>query len=274
LLEQIKARGFGIGLHLDFSHCTALSNADRGNWECRWKCLRASLGFTPSTIADTLEKLTAESLVAGTVPPRTELTLYGAAEPQRGLPSWARAIVTSQAQSSPFSVIKNMRTTMPFSPDIIVTGEETPKMLLVVEAKLNPSIRKEDESQLKSYMLHMRCPIGLLVTPDQIRVFRDNYTAHSENSVERVGSFAAPKNWDIFKAPHHGSDLEGPSDTDLAFRFEGAVKSWLEQPGTSPSSYLKEFPKEARETLTDYVVPALTQGVVRSSGPRESIKSH
>jgi hypothetical protein len=168
----------------------------------------------------------------------------------------------------------NSRIRMPFSPDIIVTGEDTPKILLVVEAKLYPSIRKEDESQLKSYMLHMRCPIGLLVTPDLIEVFRDNYTAHSENSVERVGSFAAPKIWDIFKAAHHGTEWEGTSDANIGFRFEEAVKSWLEQLSTSPSAYLTEFPKETREALTDYVVPALTQGVVRSSGPRESIKSH
>jgi hypothetical protein len=165
------------------------------------------------------------------------------------------------------------RPKMPFSPDIIVTGEDTPKTLLVVEARLNPRILKEDESQLKSYMLHMRCPIGLLVTPDVIEVFRDNYTAHSENSVERVGSFPAPKDWDIFRVPHHGSNSKDPADTHLGFHFEETVKSWLEQLAASPSAFLKEFPKETRETLTDYVVPALTQGVVRSSGPRESIKS-
>jgi hypothetical protein len=163
---------------------------------------------------------------------------------------------------------------MPFSPDIIVTAEDNPKMLLIVEAKLYPRIRKEDESQLKSYMLHMRCPIGLLVTPDRIEVFRDNYTAHSENSVEQVGSFLAPKDWDIFRVPHHGSDAKDPGDRNIEFRFEETVKSWLEQLATSPSAYLMEFPKEAREALTDYVVPALTQGIVRSSGPRESIKSH
>jgi hypothetical protein len=162
---------------------------------------------------------------------------------------------------------------MPFSPDIIVSAEDNPKMLLVVEAKLRPTILKDDEAQLKSYMLHMRCPIGLLVIPDLIEVFRDNYTAHSENSVERVGSFPAPKDWDIFRVPDHGLDVKDSGDASLGFRFEETVKSWLEQLGASPSAYLMEFPKETRETLTDYVVPALTQGVVRSSGPRESIKS-
>ena len=160
---------------------------------------------------------------------------------------------------------------MPFAPDIVVMGEDTPRMLLVVEAKLAPRIRDEDEHRLKSYMLHMRCPTGLLITPDTIEVFRDTYTSHSENSVERVGAFAAPKTWDIFRVPHHGSTAKGPRDATLGFRFEEAVKFWLEQLGASPSAYLKEFPKETREALADYVVPALTEGVLRSGGPRESL---
>jgi len=158
---------------------------------------------------------------------------------------------------------------MPFSPDIIVTGEDTPRILLVAEAKLSSAIREEDESQLKTYMLHMRCPIGLLVTPDAVEVFRDTYTAHSEKSVEHVASFASPKTWDVFRVGHHGS-----REPLLEFRFEEAVKSWLEQLGTSPSACLNESPKETRVALADYILPALTQGVVRSAGPRESLKSH
>jgi hypothetical protein len=163
---------------------------------------------------------------------------------------------------------------MAFSPDIIVTGEDTPRMLLVAEAKLSSRVHKDDEFRLKSYMLQMRCPIGLLVTPEVIEVFRDTYTAHSENSVERVGTFPAPKDWDIFRAPHHGSGGKDPSDAHFESRFEGAVKSCLELLGSSPSPCMKELPEEAREALSDYVVPALKQGVIRSSGPRESLQSH
>jgi len=61
---------------------------------------------------------------------------------------------------------------MPFAPDIVVTTQDTPRLLLIVEAKLASRIRSQDESQLKSYMLQMRCPIGLLVTPDEIVVYR------------------------------------------------------------------------------------------------------
>jgi hypothetical protein len=158
---------------------------------------------------------------------------------------------------------------MPSAPDIIVTGDDTPRILLVAEAKLRSTIREEDESQLKSYMLQMRCPVGLLVTPESFEVFRDTYTGHSESSVERVGSFPAPKDWALFRAPHHGSEGKDPQ---LGFRFESAVKYWLEQLGTSPSFYLREFPQETRDALADYVIPAVAEGIVRSSGPRESLK--
>jgi hypothetical protein len=172
-------------------------------------------------------------------------------------------------RARPVSVIlRASKTDMAFSPDIIVTGEDTPGILLAAEARLSRSGRKEDESQLKTYMLDMRCPIGLLVTPDVIEVFRDTYTAHSEKSVEHVASFASPKTWKIFKGP-----LRNPIKSILAFRFEEAVKSWLEQLATSPTAYLNES-KETREALTDYILPALAQGVVRSTGPRESVKSH
>jgi hypothetical protein len=158
---------------------------------------------------------------------------------------------------------------MPFSPDIVVTTEDAPGMLLIVETKLSSQNRSQDESQLKSYMFHMRCPIGLFITPDEIVVFRDTYTALSEQSVRRVGTFPAPKNWAVFKVPPDRTDIPSILNIGLAGRFEENVKSWLEQLRSSPSDYAKEIPEETREALVDYVVPALSQGIVRAGGPRE-----
>src|ERR1700690_2799653 len=109
---------------------------------------------------------------------------------------------------------------MSFSPDIIVTGEDTPRILLAAGAKVFRPISPEDVSRLKTYMLQMRCPIGLLITPDVIEVFRDTYTAHSEKSVERVASFPSPDTWHNFKGAHQDEPHAG-------LRFEEAVRSWL-----------------------------------------------
>jgi len=155
---------------------------------------------------------------------------------------------------------------MSFSPDIIVAGEDTPRILLAAEVKLSRLNGKDDETGLKTYMLQMRCPIGLLITPDVVEVFRDTYTAHSESSVEQVASFPSPEAWQNFKASHQDEPHAG-------LRFEETVRSWLEELGSATSAILGESPKETRETLTDYVLPALAEGVVRSTGPRASLTS-
>ena len=158
---------------------------------------------------------------------------------------------------------------MQFSPDIVVTTENTPGMLMIVETKLSSQERSQDESQLKSYMFRMRCPVGLFITPDEIVVYNDSYTSLSEESVHRVGTFPAPKEWAVFKVPHHGSDSPSVRNIGRAARFEEHVKSWLERLRSSPFDDIDKIPEETKGALVDYVVPALSQGVVRAGGPRE-----
>jgi hypothetical protein len=156
-----------------------------------------------------------------------------------------------------------------FAPDLVVTAEGSSRLLLIVEAKLRPRDRSQEESQLKDYMLHMRCPIGLFVTPDEIVLYRDTYTAHSEESVRRVGSYPAPKKWMRFKVVNQGTEGPSVANIDLAQRFEEDVKFWLEQLRSSGSAE-NPLPDEAKDALEDYVIPALSQGVVRAGGPREA----
>ena len=154
---------------------------------------------------------------------------------------------------------------MPFAPDIVVTTEDAPGMLLIVETKLSSKGLSQDESQLKSYMYHVRCPIGLFITPDEIVIYRDSYTALSEESVRRVGAFPAPKSWAVFKATDRPSIL----NIGRGVLFEEHVQSWLEHLRTLPFDEIKDIPGKTREALVDYVVPALLQGIVRAGGPRE-----
>jgi hypothetical protein len=158
---------------------------------------------------------------------------------------------------------------MKFAPDIVVTAEGSSRLLLIVEAKLRSRDRSQEESQLKDYMLRMRCPIGLLVTPDEIVLYRDTYTAHSEDSVRRVGSYTAPKKWMRFKVVNQGTESPSAANIDLAQRFEEDVKFWLEQLRTG-SAEANQFSDEAKDALEDYVIPALSEGVVRAGGPREA----
>jgi hypothetical protein len=110
------------------------------------------------------------------------------------------------------------------------------------------------------------------VTPEIIGIFRVRYTGHCEESVQQVGDFPAPRNWEIFKFPHHGSPATDERDSRLEERFEEAVRSWLEDLTSSLSANFAQIPKETKEVLTDYVIPAVAEGIIRSGGPRLSTK--
>lgn len=121
-------------------------------------------------------------------------------------------------------------------------------------------------------MTQMRCPTGLLVTPEITAIFRVRYTGYCEESPQRVGGLPAPRSWEIFKFLHHGSPATDERDSRFEERFEQAVRSWLEDVTSSLSANFAQIPKETKEVLTDYVTPAVAEGVIRSGGPRLSTK--
>jgi len=152
---------------------------------------------------------------------------------------------------------------MPFRPDFFIVEAGSPtKIMLVVEAKLGTDSKEAGESQLKQFMLAMSCPVGLLVTPTQISIYRDTYTERSEGSIERMGPYPVPSNWAVAKAVGGGGARE--------LEFEQRVRSWLEQ--VSSSRTVKGLPREASDAFDSYVIPALSSGLIRGSGPaiRES----
>jgi hypothetical protein len=73
-----------------------------------------------------------------------------------------------------------------------------------------------------------------------------------------------------FKVINQGTESPSVANIDLAQRFEEDVKFWLEQLRSSGSAEASQFAGEAKDALEDYVIPALSQGVVRAGGPREA----
>jgi len=72
-------------------------------------------------------------------------------------------------------------------PDIVVTRPDSPEVLLVVEVKGNVADQISAETALKSYMVHMSCPVGMLVTPMQVRFYRNRYTDYAPQTIEMTG---------------------------------------------------------------------------------------
>jgi hypothetical protein len=142
---------------------------------------------------------------------------------------------------------------MAFEPDIIVSGPDGLEIALVVEVKMSVRDLEVSEQQLKRFMAGMGCPVGLLVTPEQVLLYRDEYLSSSEDSITKVGEFDAKH---ILNFPR----------AENALAFEGSVQSWLESMSTE--SGLRQLSPELRTAAQRYIVPAISQGTIRAAHPR------
>ena len=139
-------------------------------------------------------------------------------------------------------------------PDIVVTRPDSPEVLLVVEVKGNAADQKNTEAALKSYMVHMSCPVGMLVTPEQVRFYRNRYTEYAPQTIEMTGECPT-------------CELLGPlrrgavTESDL----ERQVEEWLE---SLPAGGDRSWPSAVREAIESSVLPVVSGGIVRAGGPR------
>lgn len=143
---------------------------------------------------------------------------------------------------------------MAFQPDILITAPGGIGVTIAVEAKVVLTNLEGTEKDLKQYMVQMSCPIGLLITPERMLLYRDFYTSRSPQSVQRIGEFNVKPLW------RQPPPLAGAP-------FELFVQQWLEDLAKQPT---KELPKELRDVLREYILPAVTSGDVRAAHPRYS----
>ena len=148
------------------------------------------------------------------------------------------------------------KSAMPAQADIIVSSPDSTEVKLVVEAKLRITERQDAEHQLKNFMLQVRCPLGLLVSPQRLFVYIDRFTSDSEESIEQIGEF----------------DIAGllkvrPGADGDPVAFENAVQAWLENLSTISIRDRVRDPK-LLEIINHYILPAVETGVVRAAGPR------
>lgn len=141
---------------------------------------------------------------------------------------------------------------MAFRPDILITTPDG--ITLVCEVKVALPNLERTEEQLKQYMVQMQCPIGLLITPERMWLYRDFYTTRSPQSVQRVGEFNVKTLWQ--QAPPWQREP-----------FEMFVQQWLEGLTKQPAG---EVPEDLRDVLREYILPAVTGGDVRAAHPRYS----
>jgi hypothetical protein len=151
---------------------------------------------------------------------------------------------------------------MAFDADIIVTDGEGSDIALVVEAKTAVRDLESAEHQLKRYMTGMQCPVGILVSPERLWLYRNRYLDSPADSVARVGEF------DVSNVFHFTPSGSGRNS---AFAFEAEVQSWLE--GLRTEAGLRDLPADLRRAVRLYIDPAISNGTIRAGHPRESLSA-
>lgn len=146
-------------------------------------------------------------------------------------------------------------------PDIIVTSSDSPRVLIAIETKLAQKPSKDAVQQLQHYMVKMSCPLGLLVLPEELYIYRNRYTGSDESAIDEIGHYRLGNAFQRFaeRSPEQSPARE--------YLFESHVQRWLEH--LPKSDEIERLPADLKEALETHVVPALESGIVRAAGPRE-----
>jgi hypothetical protein len=123
---------------------------------------------------------------------------------------------------------------------MIVSGDDTPRILFAVEVKLSRPNGKDDKTRLETHMVQR---IGIAKHLDDIRSDKE-----ADRAAHRFFSF-----------PGYLAEFQSSSSGRAApeLGFEEAVRSWLEGLGTSPFLQLSEFPPQTREEVFAWHEPAV-----------------
>jgi len=172
-----------------------------------------------------------------------------------------------------------------FEPDWIVTNEDGTERELIVEAKLRPISLAQTESQLKRYMMEINYPLGVLATPETIRLYQNECLSDTEDSVKLVGECPAPADWatwrDLGSPEHAVPGYDGAvrrygdtyaydwrkRETLVEAAFVDAVRDWLKRLTTEEG--LRALPPDFRREAEYYLFPVLFRGELRAAGPRK-----
>jgi hypothetical protein len=144
---------------------------------------------------------------------------------------------------------------MPAWPDIVVTRADSPEVLLAIEVTARGGGMPDCAAELKAYMLHQSCPVGVLVTPDETRFYRNRFSGYDSSAIDQIGECQTIELLDAI--PPRALVTEA-----ILVRL---VERWLEglRLGTS-----RLWPASAAEAIESYVVPAVAIGLIRATGPR------
>jgi hypothetical protein len=149
---------------------------------------------------------------------------------------------------------------MAFIPDVIVTTDYSPGIIaLVGEAKGATANLDKAALQLKEYMLRTGCPVGVIFTPQVLRVYKYRFVGRTEDPIELVGDFPS------------GELLEtrGPvAESESA--VESSLFGWLDDLAHTGQAAVSD--QRLKSAINEHILPAVSGGRVSIAHPimRES----
>ena len=152
-----------------------------------------------------------------------------------------------------------------FQPDLIVTNPDGTDLVLVVTVARNEADRPYVEEPLKQYMRALNCPVGMLVVPNRIWIYRNRYLSNPYESIQVIGPFVE-SSWPEGSWPQPFVGTGPAAELSARYPFVQAVRQWLEN--LSTPSRLNALSPELRSAVEDYLLPELREGVVRAGVPR------
>ena len=138
---------------------------------------------------------------------------------------------------------------MAFLPDVIVTTDYSPATIaLVAEAKEASANLDEVALHLKQYMLRMGCPVGIIFTPQVLRIYKDRFLGRTQDSIVLVGDFPSGE---LFKTqPVAGAES----------KVESVLVEWLDELAHAGQVGVSE--RRLKSAIDEHILPAISGGRV------------
>jgi hypothetical protein len=145
---------------------------------------------------------------------------------------------------------------MMFTPDVIVTTDYSPATIaLVGEAKGTTANLDEAALQLKEYMLLMGCPVGIIFTPQVLRIYKYRFLGRTQDPIELVGDFPPGE---LFGAREPVAGAESAVESTLV--------GWLDE--LAHAGQVAVSDQRLKSAINEHILPAVSGGRVSIVHPR------
>ena len=144
---------------------------------------------------------------------------------------------------------------MAFTPDVIVTTDYSPGIIALVGKAKGATVNLDEAAlQLKEYMLRTGCPVGVIFTPQVLRVYKYRFLGRTQDSIELVGDFPSGELLETL-GPVAGSESA----------VESTLFGWLDE--LAHTGQVAVSDERLNSAINEHILPAVSGGRVSIAHP-------